>query len=316
METGDRGRNQWSRARALSAVAVGVSVAVVASSCADDARIPAQFTRPLGILVPVSIGGAESLFLLDTGSETTLVTPSVSARLQPTGRTKSAFSRPCAPPGKAEVFHAGEIRFAGGRLKYPEEVGSLELATISAFHPGGLGGILGWDVLANYVVGIDISGGRLLSGRKKAAGDLLAMLGAPGADAELKLKIVENRPTVTASAGRWNLRLVLDTGAGSTIIHGAAWRRMSMPLPPEDPASMVIDINGSFPIRPGHIEEILLGALRLEDVSVGIADDPACVESGDSSTDGVLGRDILSRYIAVIDGPGQTLYLARRPAGG
>ena len=293
----------------LLAIVVAAGLAV---GCGHDPRVAARFSAQVGILAPASIGGAEGMFLLDTGSDQTLVTPSVSSRLQATGRTKNAYSRPCVAPSPAEVFRSGEIRFAGGRLRYPAEVSVLALAELGGLLQQDLGGILGWDVLHSYVIGIDIPGGRLMAGRELSAAELLERLGARKTDAKLPLKITGNRPAVVARSGDHDLLLLLDTGSGKTLLSAAAWRRMNRALQ-DGPPSQILDINGTFSTRTGLLGDLSLGALRLENVSVAVSADPACAEEDTPGIDGLLGRDVLSRFLVAIDGPAEVLHLAELP---
>jgi len=312
VERTKRSRIRWFQVGVLSIIAAALCVAAV-TWLGGSRRVPAVFTARIGILAPASVGGTEDLFVLDTGSEQTLVTPQVSARLLGTGKTIRVAVRPCVEPAQAAVFRSGGIRFAGARLRFPEEVGSFELERIDQTAGRKLGGILGWDVLSNFVVGIDISTGRMIAGRGLSVRRTLANLGVRAADAKVALKLGGGRPTFAARSGDQGLRLVLDTGAGVTLLPAAVWKRLNKELPAEGPLTPARDLNGSFSVRFGMLKELSIGSLRLNNLKVAVPTPEACVDVGETFEDGLLGRDALSRLVAVIDGPARILYLAKRP---
>jgi Aspartyl protease len=281
-----------------------------------DPWVAAQFAPSRTILVPARIGGMERLYVLDSAAEKTVVTQQVSARLHPTGRiVQQSSGYFCQEPRQAKVFRAGEIHFAGRKLIYPEEVDSADLADLSAKLQHDLGGILGWDVLSNYVVGIDLAGGRVLASGRLTAAEAFERFGVSGPETELPLEHSGDLPSVRVRSGEHELHLLLDTGASKTTILDAAWQRMNKTVSPEAPLSVVQTIGGPLQVREEHLEDMWLGSLRLDHVTVQISMPTNCAEANTTAVDGVLGLDILSTYLVVIDGPARILYLARPPAG-
>lgn len=302
----------WALAGAVLALAA-VAAAVFLWRGGDRSRVEAVFTPTGVILVPARIGGAEDLFILDTGSQRTVVTPRIAPRLEATGRTSRVHSRPCLEPRQADIVRTGEIRFAGHRLLYPKEVVSLDLPELRAVVGHDLGGVLSWDVLRNYVVGIDLAGNRVVAGRRLTVEGAFRRLGARGPDTEIPLKIIDDRPAVAARAAGVKLRLLLDTGATRTIISSAAWGRLGKPVPEGPPTSSAVSVAGSFAVRRAQLDELWVGSLRLDDVTVAIPVAEHCPEAQAASADGLLGLDLLVRHIAVIDGRAEALHLVPRP---
>jgi clan AA aspartic protease (TIGR02281 family) len=259
----------------------------------------------------VDVSGAEGWFLLDTGSSGSIVCPELAERL-PRSQERNRISRFGGRPEPLEVGRAKSesIRFAGSRLKYPEEVDVLDLGFLADWAGTGVDGILGWDILREYVWGIDVPGGRLIAGRERSPSTVLLSLEVPRADATLPLEPVEGRPTVTAYVGSNALRLVLDTGAERTIVSADAFKRLGLELSPNAKPITRRGVNGD---ASGYV--VRLDALRLGPL---IWTEPEVIvrETADSRTeDGLLGMDLLSDYVMVFDGPSRTLYVASRTEG-
>lgn len=291
-----------------------VTLASLGTLWARDHRIPAYFNTRGLVLAPAQTGGIKGWFLLDSGSETTVVTPDVGRRLKPTGESRKVSS---ATSGN-DAIHAlkvrsGGIRFASGSLQYPEHVDVVEFDRLAALLEHPVDGILGWDVLRNYVVGIDPRSGGLLAGRNVSALTVLTRLGGGRAGATLILETMGDRPFLEAQSGEHELKLMLDTGCTTTTLFTAAADRLGI-VASDAPSSRVgWTITGEMPIHVGRLTELRLGPICITNVPVAVTMVPSATENKGSSLepyDGLLGMDVLAQYVKVIDGPQGVLYLA------
>lgn len=285
------------------------AVLLLADCSTNDTRAPLQIANERLLLARVEVSGADGWFLLDTGSGGSIVSPELASKLEPANESHrlSGFLH-AKQPIDVDRVKSGEIRFAGGRLKYPEEVSVLDLGFLADWAGTRVDGILGWDVLREYVWGIDVRHAHLIAGRRLSPAKVLEAFGVSRADATVGIGIADERPRVTAEVEGRPLRLGLDTGAARTLLSAHAWKRLGLELG-TDPTPVVIrGVNGDDQGYLGRRIELHLGPLAWSDIEVVVTD----TTNGDED-DGLLGMDLLSDYLIVVDGPSRTLSLASYP---
>jgi len=291
-------------------------LAVCTAACETDGTEIQDAVATGGLLLaPVQVGGVAGSYLVDTGTNLSLVSEETGARLRtagsPSGRT--LVGREAVP--MAEVRSDG-IRFGGSLLRYPEQLGVLDLGFLASHLDRPVDGILGWDILQQYRLAIDRSAGRLIASRQLDAHSALRRLNAVAPAAVLALEIVGGRPTVRASTGDRPLRLLLDTGSDATTLFAGSWSRLGLPPPSGTTERRRWKVTG---ITTGHattLHDLRLGSVALADLPVVIADEPRPATSGWKGLDGIIGMDLLTRFVVAIDGPGLALHLAERVSGG
>ncbi|MDO8630325.1 MAG: hypothetical protein Q7R41_07515, partial [Phycisphaerales bacterium] len=147
--------------RLIVVILVAISAGTVSIVCVGRLRTrlsptPVFFSSPGLILASATVGDVEGWYLLDTGCAMTSVAPRVALSLESTGRSIEVSSSLSAnEPIRATAFLSGGVRFAGGRLRYPERVDVMDHDRLSVLLAHDMDGTLGWDVLRNYVIGID-----------------------------------------------------------------------------------------------------------------------------------------------------------------
>ena len=298
----------------IAGASVVLSVVCLGLLTGDGAQVPVSYHRLGLVLVPARVGGVEGRYLLDTGCDTTAVTPRVASALESTGRSvEVSTSLSTNDPVHATAALSGGIQFASGSLDYPTHVDVMDHSRLSMLLGDDVDGILGWDVLRNYVIGIDSRGQRLFASRNIGATAMLERLGAGQADTRLVLETLDESPFLMVTYESQSLRLMLDTGATVTTLFSETWHRLNVE-PPIEPAPNGVSwgVTGESPVRAGRLKELSLGPLRLADVSVLVSSvEGAVAQKGVSrvSFDGVLGMNVLSKYFVVIDGPEGVLYL-------
>jgi len=281
------------------------------------ARLPAIFTTHGHFLTQAEVGGVQGWYLVDTASARTVVTPNVASKLQATGKSVGVTSSLSGnEPVQAVRVLSGAVRFASWRLRFPEEVLVLDLHPLATRLEHELDGLLGWDVLREYVLGFDAREKQLLGGKNVAATELLERFGIQETATALPLGLLHDLPCITGGSETEELKLLLDTGCRLTVLTGAAWDRLQGESLEGAPEQVVWTITGETSGRVARLPELRLGTIRLTDIPVMVKSAEPDPEGGEgllAKVDGILGIDVLSKYLVVIEGPRRVLYLAERP---
>ena len=300
-------RKLRSYSRPLLLACLGLLVSASLSCRTSDHGTPLRVARGRLALASVRVSGIEGWFLLDTGSSGTIVCPELGSRL----RRSSGSHRVSSLSRGGQWLEVGRVRsdeivFGGSRLRYPEEVSVVDLGFLSDWAGMQVDGILGWDVLREYVWGIDVRGARLVASRGLSSAVILRSFGVSGADATLTLETGGELPLVTVRAGSETFRLGLDTGAERTVVSANAFRRLGLELPPDAEPITTRGVNGPASGHMARLSELRMGPVVWTDLDLVVRDFES---SGDQ--EGLLGMDLLSDHVMVVDGPSRTLYLAK-----
>ena len=169
-------------------------------------------------------------------------------------------------------------------------------------------GLLGGTFLREYVVKLDFPGRRvrfLNPERYRVPKEVTAEN-----EAVIPIRVVENRLIVDVSIQGKRLALLIDTGDWDTaVLSGTAARTVginSTPLPGMRGGS----VWGPMDVEFAEAESLRLGPFELDRVPLIVA--PNGWYNMASSTDSVIGHDILSQFSVRIDYPRQRLWLRRR----
>lgn len=234
------------------------------------------------VVVPVRIDGRGPFeFLLDTGTDTTLVTPAVAARLalRPTSRVVLATPAGSRAAARAEVrsLSVGPTAAGGG------EVLIDELEELRALDPR-IGGVVGQNFLGRLNYALDYGRKLLLveDGRD-----------APPAGARVPVAREEGKLFVSATSKRRDaaaLRLLVDSAAGGLVLfdppdapHGRAAFDIESPPGPSIKASTNA---GSLLARRGQLRSLRVGGESFSDLPVALI--PRAASAGPRREDGLL----------------------------
>jgi predicted aspartyl protease len=205
---------------AALALAVGFAGCAHAGvSAPGECRLTTAATLPVRsarnfILVPVRLNGQERLFLVDTGAQTSTLTPETAATLR-LPRDPSRATILVGVSGSMRVPNVLVKRFELGRVALADK--SFGVGTIPAF-PGvkpAVAGLLGADILAGYDVDLDLPRGRLtLYAAQGCAGyqPFAARVAVPLHRAPSGLAFLD------AVVNGRSVRALLDTGASTTLL--------------------------------------------------------------------------------------------------
>lgn len=111
--------------------------------------------------------------------------------------------------------------------------------------------------------------------------------------------------------GGESLRFLLDTGASYLTLSRTTAERLGA-LPPRDAPVMVLQTaNGKIRTRVGLLREVRLGQFRIKDVAFVLCD--ACADD-QRDVVGLLGLNILQRFLFTMDHQSGTMMLEPQPA--
>ena len=270
----------------------------------QEADVAFDFKTYGGVMVvEVQANGDRPLRLLvDTGSRVTVVDSAAATRLG-LGLGETAHVR--GQGGTIEARFVKGLRIAG--LGDSLQTVAFPLDALGKAIGVPLDGILGQDFLARRVVTFDAAAGRVTLGTRPPV--------VTSSDTVLSLRLRGGRPFLMATVvgpdgGMTDAELLLDSGSDTTAELAQPYAdEVGLRTRPDPSGRRILGIGGSVPMRVADIREIRVGRVSVpsEDVRV-FARPPESAGDGD----GRVGNGFLSRFKAVIDGPGQKLILTRR----
>lgn len=253
-----------------------------AGSCALDlvAEVPVRLAGNVP-LVLASINGQPAVMILDTGSDTTLLSVPMAQRLA---------LRPAGPPALQQA--------AGGRsAAIPVRLQQLALGDAVTDDVGAmvgqvptLDGVVGLNILGAYELDLDVPSGRATFYRARPCADARP----PWTEAYTQLGIQQMRSGhmfVQAQLDGRPVRGMLDTGASSTIVSLATAQDAGVTMRELRalPAARAMTLNASgMEVRPRTFASLRIGPDELPSPRLLVADVPA------GMGDIVVGGDYLA----------------------
>ena len=267
---------------------VTVLLAGVLLSAGAPSGVTIPFTwTPGQIEIAVEVNGTPATFLLDTGSEYSIVST----------RLANLLHLPTLQIGARDftdeaTLNVGGITLAGQRVM---------VMPFDGYQARGrhIDGLIGYHFFAAYTVRIDFAA-RTLTAWKPSAFE------APAAAIEVPITFAGYLPVVAATVrlpGDLTLaaRLMVDTGASQAIF-------LRYPFASEH---RLIDANGQRSSAPSladgtrtlidvPVEQVSVGGLTFDRPNVRAFAEPAG-SAGSTATDGLIGNTLLSRFTLYVD---------------
>jgi hypothetical protein len=270
----------------------------------SHAEIAGEVLLPLRWLmgvpfVPVYIEGREHLLQFDPGSRVTFIYPTLARRLSGLALISEEAGIGESLIGKYRYYRAQlrEIRLGSARVSH-DVVTIPMLKTLAKLfglltvyeYPG----LLGLRTLKPFSVTIDLMRSQVILRPKSSP----APVGALAIPFELRPQLPDhdnNLLLVTYLNGQGPFRLILDPGAGMTVIALRVARHLG--LDPQQPLRLDIEVEGQQIAKGlGALARQLLEEAKMEDGTV---------------IDGLLGRNWLRHWVVTIDFERQLLYLEK-----
>jgi predicted aspartyl protease len=202
--------------RAVTAFALcaafGQFAATVAGAVRTPSAVPVRQAMAGLLVVQVAINGrGEFPFLLDTGSESTLIDPTLAEEV---GLSSASRRQLLTSTGVVGVGASTASLVFGAIEARDVHVLHMPLDAVRAYAPE-IRGVLGHDVLRRSNWLLDYSRGTVTQ-------DPDAVLRQSRCGDRLPLRWITGRPAVRASFGRVNTDLVLDSAASRLVLFGRA----------------------------------------------------------------------------------------------
>lgn len=127
--------------------------------------------------------------------------------------------------------------------------------------------------------------------------------------ADLIFESGDGRPilNVRVNGGKENLRFVLDTGSGMSVVSEVTAKKLGLRPVARGGMARAVGGGGKFEIVYGFLSSLELGEVKVESVPVYIRH----FYDGATPVDGYLGLSVISRFIAALDYSDNTFSLRR-----
>jgi predicted aspartyl protease len=254
------------------------------------------------ILVPTTVDGQPATFLLDTGAERSCLDARLAAQL----RLRLASVESTRQPHAAGVV--GSIRIDDLAI---ESFHLLDMDMLSSdLSPIALGigvpidGILGSDVLRRFTVKLDFSSG---------SAQFRSSITASAAKTVIRLQSANNLYFVSLKVQGTNIRLLLDTGTNASSISSRAWANITTRWQPQSMVDGIRSTGNSESVKFVLIPTIEMGGATSRNVPLRIQPQTREGLFADAGFDGLLGSDVLRRFIVTLDLANDRMYLASNP---
>ena len=222
-----------------------------------------KLLRGYMIVIPVTVNGAGPYeFLLDTGSNTTLISAEFAAalRLRPIDRVELMTVAGSQVVPRAQL----ESVAIGAKSAADVEAVFSDLREARAFSPE-ICGVLGQNFLSRFNYLINYRERRI---EFEDVGELERSLRGERTPVELR----EGRALIT-SAGRERLQLVLDSGTPAMILFNADARVSGLYQEPGDPQTSRLNSNlGSQVVRQRRLRNFSVGGVEFHDLRVTLCE--------------------------------------------
>jgi predicted aspartyl protease/Flp pilus assembly protein TadD len=126
---------------------------------------------------------------------------------------------------------------------------------------------------------------------------------------DLVFESADGRPVlnVRVNGGKENLKFVLDTGSGMSVVSEVTARKLGMRPVARGGLARAVGGGGKFEIVYGFLSSLELGDVKVENVPVYIRH----FYDGTAPVDGYLGLSVISRFVAALDYSNSSFSLRR-----
>lgn len=223
--------------------------------------IQGDVERDLRMTIPVRIGGQGPYdFVVDTGSQRSLVATSIAARLAlPASRQLRILD--LGGPETLETVQAAEIGI--GSRSYRD----LILPVVPDRHIGAAG-VVGTDNLQRQRIVFDFAQNRMAVGEASQVG------GDSGYEIVVNARSKSGQLIITeATIDQIRVAVLIDTGASSSIGNRALQRALSR-HGPMDPVTLISVTGNEIPAEIGTPKQLVIDRIAISGLVVAYADSP------------------------------------------
>ncbi len=251
------------------------------------------------VLVPVKIKDRTLNFLLDTGSESSLIDPSTAAELrltpQETRRIQKNFRDLVVDVTEADRITIGRSDFIHVKLA------KIDFAPLSKALGMAVDGVIGTDILEKFTFKLSYSTQILTVG----ALPKLQALGKPAA-----VRRSEGQLFIRITLMSVPSELVLDTGTNSTNLSWKTWEHLTKVWAPKQIIEGIARAgNPTSPAILVCLPLVRLGDIALKDQAVRAQQKSDAGSFSAEDFGGILGSDILQQFEITFDLKNNTVFL-------
>jgi predicted aspartyl protease len=259
-----------------------------------------SLTRRL-LTIRVEVNDTTGLFLVDTGSDRTIIDSAFSQSLglksSGTALVERNYSTEEHVTATAERVRIGSKTWTSVPLVL------LDLTMLSRMHTASISGVLGTDLLSGMTMRLSYS-----SGVAEIVGDI-----EPGT-LPIALDRVRRRYFVPVVIGATPMKMLLDSGTNLTALSSSAWQ--SLPLSSRAKGTIEGIQSSGSPTGAllACIPSIQVGDAILRDFALRVISSPTSGSFADATFPGILGGDILEHFELTLDLEHSVMYLKRDAA--
>jgi len=222
------------------------------------------------VIVPIKINNTETLeFLLDTGTNTSIIVPEAAARLNLRPIDRIELVTPAGAVITPRSFLSSVV--LGAKSAENVEVLWSDLSELRAVDKR-LSGILGQNFLSHFNFTLSFREQRIDFGeaRQKQFAKTL----------HIPFKADENGLLLILKTNESELRLVLDTGAAGLILFASGCRKLEKEIERSEQLMQVSTSAGSGWTQTGWLDKLQFGSKSLRRVQVAMLNETGRIEDG------------------------------------
>ncbi len=262
------------------------------------------------MIMSVRINGQSANLLVDTGSNQLILDAETAASfgIKPSQRGLryirfTEIQGQSLPVGFVQNISAGSMNFGSNPV-------ALRNPMHSGTDAGRVDGVLGLDILLRHKALINCRTKLVFFKVDQAQRISLGSVAASEKFTRVPIQREQTGAlTVPCSIRGQPMRLLIDTGAFVTILHGGFVKSLGLAVEPTR-ISAQFARGGSKKINAAKIDALNIGAFKMSPEKFGVAPLPRfALQQGDTKIAGILGMDTLYICHAIIDLDGMSLFL-------
>ena len=291
----------WQQGKIKTIVRLLTVVLISVSSTRARERVTVRLANN-AILVPVRVNTRGLSFLLDTGSENSVIDEAVVSSLGLKTKSEVEIQKNYRPQATGVTEPAnigiGKLIFDGIGLTV------VNLGSVSRALGVAVDGVLGNDVLQGFTFELNYSKQELVVVQPPRE--------IENARVAITLRRSANEFFIPLQIASVPVELLLDTGTNSTNLSWKTWQRLTAVWTPTRTIDRVV--RAGFPTRPAFmacLPSVRLGNIALADQAVRVQ---RAIGSGAFSGDnfgGILGSDLLRQFEVTFDLKHDRIFLKR-----
>ncbi len=252
---------------------VGINILFLtfnSSAQMSDSPVKFRVVKDFLIIVPVQTGDAETLeFMLDTGTNTSIIVPEAAARLnlRPVDRIKIITAAGSSIASRSFLPHLalGEKSAANTEILWADlpELRRLDKR---------IKGVLGQNFLAQFNFTLDYRERRIIFSDADENQFNQA--------ARLPFETDEGKILLNLKIKQTNLKFVLDSGASDLILFASGCQKLEKQIASDEQLMQVLTNAGKSPTQTGWLDELQFGGKSLSRLPVALLSEVKRTEDG------------------------------------